>query len=55
MQDRSPRVHWGEAEWAAGEWMARGEVRVDFNCPKGCHAQEAAELGIEGDGYKRAN
>lgn len=52
---RSPRVTWGEAERAAGEWMTREEVRVDFNCLKGCHVQEAVELGIESDSFKRVD
>lgn len=56
MQDRrSPRVNGGEAEQAAGEQMTRGELRMDLNCLKGCNVQEAAELGLVGDGYKRAD
>lgn len=32
-----------------------GKVSVGLNCLKDCHVQEAANLGVESDGNKRAD
>lgn len=52
---KESQVNGGVAEQAGGGGMTWGQVRVDFNCLKGCHVEEAAGLGRGSDGYKRAD